>query len=404
MLSYMETCLIGIRGIVTDAGTGAPLNATITVAGRNHEIYTDPDVGDYHRMLLPGTYSLTFTAAGYDPITVNNVVVTSGAATRLDVAMGEGPPVTQDVNVDVIGADTITLAGTDPNGDPIDFIITSLPTHGDLSDPNAGNILAVPYTLASGGNQVDYQVDAGYTGPDSFQFKATDGLAPPTGGESNTSTVYVTVLSPPPAITTTTLPDGTYNMAYGPVQLQASDGQSPLTWSLVTDVAYVETDLGSSQFTNSGVGQGWSGDDSFWTYSPPFAFPFYGNDYTSIRIWSNGFIDFGSFSGSSYQNSTTSLINNRMIAPLWDDLRTDQAGNDIYIDESVPGQVTIRFEAVTGGDMEDVEAVGTIRDATAVFHYQKGRWGTGGKALFNMDPQDALVRLEGQYEAVDGID
>ncbi len=63
--------------------------------------------------------------------------------------------------------------------------------------------------------------------------------------------------------------------------------------------------------------------------------------------------------------------------------------------------VEIHFEAVEGGDMEDVEAVGTIRDATALFHYQKGRWGTGGKALFNMNPQDALVRLEGQFEAID---
>ena len=29
------------------------------MVGRDHDIYTDPDVGDYHRMLLPGTYSLT---------------------------------------------------------------------------------------------------------------------------------------------------------------------------------------------------------------------------------------------------------------------------------------------------------------------------------------------------------
>lgn len=63
--------------------------------------------------------------------------------------------------------------------------------------------------------------------------------------------------------------------------------------------------------------------------------------------------------------------------------------------------VEIHFEAIEGGDMEDVEAVGTVRDATAVFHYQKGRWGTGGKALFNMNPEDALVRLQGQYRPVD---
>ena len=62
--------------------------------------------------------------------------------------------------------------------------------------------------------------------------------------------------------------------------------------------------------------------------------------------------------------------------------------------------VEIHFEAVEGGDMEDVEAVSTIRDAAAVFHYRAGQWGTGGKALFNMNPADALTRLEGQFEPV----
>lgn len=62
--------------------------------------------------------------------------------------------------------------------------------------------------------------------------------------------------------------------------------------------------------------------------------------------------------------------------------------------------VNIRFEAVEGGDMEGVAAVSNIRDAAAVFHYQFGRWGTGGRALFNMNPADALVRLQGQYVPV----
>ena len=62
--------------------------------------------------------------------------------------------------------------------------------------------------------------------------------------------------------------------------------------------------------------------------------------------------------------------------------------------------VNIRFEAVEGGDMEGIEAVGNIRDAAAVFHYERGRWGTGGRALFNMNANDALIRLESQFEPV----
>jgi hypothetical protein len=62
--------------------------------------------------------------------------------------------------------------------------------------------------------------------------------------------------------------------------------------------------------------------------------------------------------------------------------------------------VNVSFEAVEGGDMEEVEHVGLLRDGCAVFHYQNGAWGTGGRVLFNMNPQDALLRFESQYEAV----
>jgi hypothetical protein len=62
--------------------------------------------------------------------------------------------------------------------------------------------------------------------------------------------------------------------------------------------------------------------------------------------------------------------------------------------------INIRFEAIEGGDMEDVAAVSTLRDAVAVFHFQNGNWGTGGKALFNMNAEEALTRLTAQFEAV----
>ncbi len=63
--------------------------------------------------------------------------------------------------------------------------------------------------------------------------------------------------------------------------------------------------------------------------------------------------------------------------------------------------VEIHFEAIEGGDMEEVAAVGDVRDASAVFHYQNGSWGTGGKALFNMNPETAVKKLEHQFEAVE---
>jgi len=63
--------------------------------------------------------------------------------------------------------------------------------------------------------------------------------------------------------------------------------------------------------------------------------------------------------------------------------------------------VEVRFEAEEGGDMEDVAAVGTIRDACALFHWDGRHWGTGGRALFNMDAQAAISRLEGQFVPIE---
>lgn len=62
--------------------------------------------------------------------------------------------------------------------------------------------------------------------------------------------------------------------------------------------------------------------------------------------------------------------------------------------------VTIRFEAVAGGPMEDVPAVGNLRNATAVFHYDRTGWGTGGRALFNLNPDEALTHYREQFEPV----
>ena len=61
--------------------------------------------------------------------------------------------------------------------------------------------------------------------------------------------------------------------------------------------------------------------------------------------------------------------------------------------------VTIRFEAIEGGDMEGVAAVGNLRNASAVFFFDRGRWHTVGKAVFNMNPDEAIAHY--QYERVE---
>ncbi len=56
--------------------------------------------------------------------------------------------------------------------------------------------------------------------------------------------------------------------------------------------------------------------------------------------------------------------------------------------------VTIGFEAIEGGGMEDVAAVGNLRAATAVFTHNGREWTTQGKAIFNLEPRDVLERYQ----------
>jgi hypothetical protein len=62
--------------------------------------------------------------------------------------------------------------------------------------------------------------------------------------------------------------------------------------------------------------------------------------------------------------------------------------------------VTIQFEAVEGSDMEGLPAVSNLRNASAVFYFHAGHWHTAGKAVFNMNPGEALHHFRNQYEPV----
>ena len=66
--------------------------------------------------------------------------------------------------------------------------------------------------------------------------------------------------------------------------------------------------------------------------------------------------------------------------------------------------ITVSFEAIAGGDMEDVEAVSNLRCATAVFVYRDSRWSTDGRVIFNLEPHEALQRYHDSLEPACGQD
>jgi hypothetical protein len=63
--------------------------------------------------------------------------------------------------------------------------------------------------------------------------------------------------------------------------------------------------------------------------------------------------------------------------------------------------VTIKFEAVPGGGMEEVEAVQQGKYGTAVFRYDpKQMWIPDAQPMFNLDPHEAVQRLHDTLEPV----
>ncbi len=155
--------------------------------------------------------------------------------------------------------------------------------------------------------------------------------------------------------------------------LSAINGMAPYhNWVALTPSEYTYT-LWSSLFSPYGTKQGWKADDGSWSYTLPFSFPYYNSNYSTVNISSNGFLDFASTS-SDYYNTLTGLITNVRIAPLWDDLQTNiNLDDDIYIDDSVSGQLMIRWQGMTYGAIEPVNfAVALFEDGCIRFDYDGG--------------------------------
>ncbi|XP_008830156.1 carboxypeptidase N catalytic chain [Nannospalax galili] len=76
LIQFLEQVHQGIKGMVRDENSNNLPGAVVSVTGINHDV-TSGEYGDYFRLLLPGTYTVTATAPGFDPETV---IVTVGPA------------------------------------------------------------------------------------------------------------------------------------------------------------------------------------------------------------------------------------------------------------------------------------------------------------------------------------
>jgi hypothetical protein len=207
-----------ISGRVT-TGSGVPIaGATVTatkVGGGTYPATTNSN-GIYAVAEVPSNASYTVTVAKTGYIFTSGAAstgrsrdnhATSGNCWGIDfTGTPQTPPTALDSNISITAGTSqhIALQATD-DGQPnppgaLTYIITSLPQHGTLSDPCAGDINSVPYSLVNHGNDVNYTSLICYTGTVSFQFKANDGGSPPSGGDSNAAMVNINIQPPPPSV------------------------------------------------------------------------------------------------------------------------------------------------------------------------------------------------------------
>ncbi|MFC1862916.1 S8 family serine peptidase [Thermodesulfobacteriota bacterium] len=171
------------------------------------------------------------------------------------------------------------------------------------------------------------------------------------------------------------VPEGTQP---GGVTVATAEGSSNII-DFSALIQYYEETLVENEFSNTGEAQGWKADDRSWQYQLPFSFPFFGSQYDTVYVCSNGFLDFTSSSADNL-NSMDDFKSRVMIAPLWDDINTNsssQQGGDIHIYSPSDATVCIYW---TG---ESYETGGPIN--VAVILYEDGRiqfdYGEGNTSL-----------------------
>lgn len=83
-LAFTEQVHMGVKGLVTDAGTKKGIGAAdIVVSGIRYNVTTS-DRGEYWRLLTPGAYNISAAAFGYETESKQGVQVKSGKTSELN--------------------------------------------------------------------------------------------------------------------------------------------------------------------------------------------------------------------------------------------------------------------------------------------------------------------------------
>ena len=231
--------------VANNQSVAVPFNTataiTLTASGSGtltYSVVTSPTHGTLSGTAPNLTYTPTAGYSGPDSFTFKANNGTDSNIATVSITVSAGAPVANDQSVSAAFNTPTAITLTATGSGTLTYTLLTGPTHGTLS----GTAPNLTYTPASG-----------YSGPDSFTFKANNGT------DSNTATVSITVSAGAPVANnqSVTMPFNTPTA----ITLTAS-GTGTLTYSVVTSPAH-GTFSGTAPNLTYTPASGYSGPDSF---------------------------------------------------------------------------------------------------------------------------------------------
>jgi len=268
------------------------------------------------------------------------------------------------------------------NGDPVSSLAGKTLTGRRLNVANSFQALAENDTTPPGtvtnfhlNSQVGRSLNVGWTSSGDDGAAGQASLYKLSFTDATTGTVIFLQSVLPSATGVTQAIDVTlpYRHTSGTLTLREFDNSGnegvPATTSVSVSLLEGDpylTSLGNSAaLSTGGTPLALIGDDKLkLNFALPFAFPFFGQTFSTVNISTNGNLFFSppptrsNGDADDVPSSSIGITKFKMISGLWDDLRTDSAatpnipcsGCDVFVVNPDPSRIIFRWQGVTFGD------------------------------------------------------
>jgi subtilisin family serine protease len=161
---------------------------------------------------------------------------------------------------------------------------------------------------------------------------------------------------------------GTFTLReFDNVGKEGTSATLPVTINPIQGDPYVTQLFGAAALSSGGTPLNMIGDDKLYSgthggsgFTLPFSFPFFGQNYSSVDISTNGNLYFSppprrgsaiDADADDVPSSAVGLAQFKMISGLWDDLRTDgHVGDDVYVVIPDAAHIIFRWQGEIFGD------------------------------------------------------